>query len=71
MPDTITIHPTGVYSTDAVCAMFDVSPQTLAAARRSGELRAVRKGRRWVHLGEWLLEWLRADGERREVASGQ
>jgi hypothetical protein len=64
MPDTITIQPTGIYGSDAVCAMLDVSPQTLAAARRSGELCAVRKGRRWLYLGEWLLAWLRADRQR-------
>jgi hypothetical protein len=63
MPDTITIQPTGIYSNDHVCAMLDVSPDTLAEARRSGALRAVRKGRRWIYLGEWLLSWLRADGQ--------
>ena len=63
MPETITIQPTGIYSSDAVCAMLDVSPQTLAEARRSGALRAARKGRRWLYLGEWLLAWLRQPEE--------
>jgi hypothetical protein len=69
MPDTITaIQPTGIYSTDDVCAMLDVSPDTLTAARRSGELRGVRKGRRVIYLGEWLLAWLRR--EQQEAAHG-
>jgi hypothetical protein len=64
MPETApTIRPTGVYSTADVCALLDVSPATLNEARRSGALRAVRKGRRRIYLGEWLLEWLRTDPE--------
>lgn len=59
MLDTITIQPTGVYSTDDLCAMLDVSPETLAYARRLGELKATRKGRRIIYLGEWVLAWLR------------
>jgi hypothetical protein len=59
MPDTITIYPTGIYSGDDLCAMLDVSPSTLAEARRAGDLRATRKGRRWIYLGEWVLTWLR------------
>ncbi|HKB39798.1 MAG TPA: helix-turn-helix domain-containing protein [Gemmataceae bacterium] len=56
MPNTITaIHPTGIYNTDDLCAMLDVSPQTLAEARRDGTLRATRKGRRVIYLGEWVL----------------
>lgn len=60
MPDTFTIQPTGIYSTDDLCAMLDVSPQTLADARRAGQLHATRKGRRTIYLGEWVLAWLRA-----------
>lgn len=61
MESVITIHPTAIYSSDDVCAMLDVSPQALTVARRSGELKSARKGRRVVYLGEWLLEWLRSD----------
>ncbi len=63
MPDTATIHPNGIYSTDDLCVMLDVSPQTAAEARRSGALRWVRKGRRVLYLGEWVLAWLRADAQ--------
>jgi hypothetical protein len=63
MPETITIHPTGIYSTDDLCVMLDVSPQTLADARRSGALQSTRKGRRVLYLGEWVLAWLRGETE--------
>jgi hypothetical protein len=64
MPHTIaTIHPTAVYSNDDLSSLIDVSPDALAKARRSGALRWVRKGRRVIYLGEWVLDWLRAGGE--------
>jgi len=63
MLDTITIHPTGIYTTDDLCLMLDVSAQTIAEARRSGALRGARKGRRVVYLGEWVLAWLRSEQE--------
>jgi hypothetical protein len=66
MPDTNAIQPTGIYSTDDLCAMLDVSPVTVAEARRSGALTSTRKGRRVIYLGEWILTWLRhADEEGR------
>jgi hypothetical protein len=64
MQETIpTIHPTGIYATDDLCAMLDVSPATLSEARRSGALRSTRKGRRIIYLGEWVLAWLAADAD--------
>jgi hypothetical protein len=68
MPDTITIQPTGIYGADDLCALLDVGRQTLADARRSGALRSVRKGRRVIFLGEWVLGWLRDEGQ--EVSRG-
>jgi hypothetical protein len=63
MPDTIAIHQTGIYGTDDLCAMLDVSPETVVEARRAGTLRFSRKGRRVIFLGEWVLAWLRAGQE--------
>ena len=63
MKETITIHRTGIYTTDHLCKMLDVSQQNLAAARRSGALRAARKGRRIIYLGEWVLGWLQEGPE--------
>ena len=67
MPDTATIHPNGVYGTDDLCAMPDASPQTVAEARRLGALRWTRVGRRVVYLGEWVLAWLRSEGQGKEA----
>jgi len=62
MHDTIsipTIQPTGIYTAADLSRMLDVSPDTQAEARRNGALRYVRKGRRTIYLGEWVLTWLR------------
>jgi hypothetical protein len=61
MPETISIDPLAVYTGDQLSAMLDVSEVTLAEARRSGALRWVKKGRRALYLGEWVLDWLRID----------
>lgn len=61
MPEAVAIHPLAVYTADQLCGMLDVSEATLAEARRSGALRSVRKGRRVLFLGEWVLDWLRDD----------
>jgi hypothetical protein len=53
------IEPFGIYSSDDLSKMLDVSPQTLAEARRSGALLFTRKGRKTLFLGQWVLDWLR------------
>jgi hypothetical protein len=63
MLETRTIHPNGVYRTDDLCALLDVSPATLAEARRTHALKAARKGRSWVFLGAWVLDWLHQPAE--------
>jgi hypothetical protein len=63
MVETTAIQPTGVYTNDDLSVLLDVSPETLAKARHSRALRWVRKGRRVIYLGEWVLDWLRAESE--------
>jgi hypothetical protein len=63
MADPPQIHPHAIYTDPDICALLDVSPQTLIDARRSGALHFTRKGRRTIVLGEWLLAWLRTDYE--------
>jgi hypothetical protein len=60
MPDTAAINPLAVYTGDQLSAMLDVSEAKLAEARRSGALRATKKGRSVLYLGEWVLDWLRS-----------
>jgi hypothetical protein len=68
MLETVTINPLSVYTGDQLSSMLDVSEATLAEARRSGALRATRKGRRVLYLGEWVLDWLRLSES--DAASG-
>jgi hypothetical protein len=61
MATAVSIDPAGIYDGPLLCDLLGVSAQTLARARRSGELRYTRKGQRILYLGEWVLEWLRAE----------
>jgi hypothetical protein len=60
--------PAGIYDDDALYAVLGVSSQTLARARRDGELRHVRKGKRVLYLGQWVLDWLTGEGPAREAS---
>ncbi len=42
-------------------SLLGIGSQTFATARRSGELRSVRKGQRILYLGTWVIAWLTAD----------
>jgi hypothetical protein len=57
---------TGVYDDASLQVVLGVGTPVLARARQMGELRSTRKGRRVLYLGEWVLDWLRSDGQRRE-----
>jgi hypothetical protein len=57
----ITIEPNGIYDDALLCNALEVGAETLARARRSGELRYRRVGRRPVYLGLWILAWLRSE----------
>src|SRR4051812_9682923 len=59
----VVIEPSAVYDDDALYQALGLSGQALSRARRSGELRFTRKGRRVLYLGSWVLAWLQAGGE--------
>jgi hypothetical protein len=59
------ILPTGIYDDTSLQSVLGIGAPVLAHARRMGELRCTRKGRRVLYLGEWILDWLRSDGRRR------
>lgn len=61
MATTIQIDPTAVYDEGAVALALDLPLNTLLRARRSGELRFVRRGRRVFITGRHLLAWLTPD----------
>jgi hypothetical protein len=61
------LNSTAVYDDGALYCAFGLTATSLARARRSGRLRYTRQGNRVLYLGEWVVEWLRSDGARREV----
>jgi hypothetical protein len=61
MATVISIDPAGIYDDALLCDLLGVSAQALTHARRSGELRSTRKGQRILYLGQWVLDWLKAD----------
>jgi hypothetical protein len=68
MTGGVQIDPTALYDDGALYCALGLSSAVLARARRSGRLRHTRQGRRVLYLGEWVLSWLRAAAEPREVA---
>jgi hypothetical protein len=61
MQQQVSIAPNGVYDDGALYMALGLTSATLAQARRSGNLRFSRKGKRTFYLGEWVLDWLKAD----------
>jgi hypothetical protein len=60
MVRSVSIQPDAFYDEQLFQAL-EVSAATLARARREGRLRYTRKGKRTLYLGQWVLDWLRAD----------
>jgi hypothetical protein len=56
--DPLPIDAQAIYDEAAVVLSFGIASSTLARARRRGELRASRRGRRTYYLGQWLIDWL-------------
>jgi hypothetical protein len=61
----ILFDPDAYYHAGSIALALDVSQAALDRARRRGELRYVRRGRRVLIRGDWILDWLtpRADTE--------
>lgn len=55
---TFTIEPGGIYHDGDLVLGLGLTFAALAQARRSGELRFTRKGRRVLYRGDWLIEWI-------------
>jgi hypothetical protein len=64
MASTFSIDPTAIYDDGAISLALKVPLATLARARRNGQLRYSRKGRRVLYLGAWILAWVQADDSR-------
>jgi hypothetical protein len=61
MQEQVSIAPDGIYDDGALYLALGLTPATLARARRSGELRFTRKGKRTLYIGQWVLDWIKAD----------
>jgi hypothetical protein len=61
MQEQVSIAPDGIYDDGALYLAMGLTPSTLAKARRSGELKFTRKGNRTLYLGQWVLDWIKAD----------
>jgi hypothetical protein len=57
----INIEPNGIYDDALLGNALEIGAETLARARRSGELRYRRVGRRVLYLGRWVLTWLESE----------
>jgi hypothetical protein len=62
MLSPVPIDPCAVYDDGAVVLALEISSAALARARREGRLRYSRRGKRTFYLGQWLIDWLTADG---------
>jgi hypothetical protein len=67
MPITCKIDPDRIYDDGAVMLALDFPSSLLVKARREGDLRYTRKGRRVLYLGQWLLDWLCNDARNEEA----
>ena len=54
----VRLEPDQIYDDGALRLLLGVSSTTLAAGRRSGELRYSRRGQRTYYLGAWVRAWL-------------
>jgi hypothetical protein len=60
MHEPISITPDAVYDDGTLYLSLGLTPAALSKARRAGELRFTRQGKRTLYLGQWVLDWLQA-----------
>ncbi len=58
MASTLTIEPNAIYDDGALVLGLSLTHAALARARRAGELRFARKGKRVLYRGQWIIDWL-------------
>ena len=66
MNDVFKVDPDAIYDDAALALGLGVTQSTLARARRTGELRSTRKGRRVLYRGEWIIAWLEGNATQRQ-----
>ena len=63
MVSVVRIDPTGIYDDGALRHELGLAHAAVNRARRTGRLRFTRQGHRVLYLGQWVLDWLQADGQ--------
>ena len=58
MLDHLPIDPNGIYYDGTLVLALDLTHAALNRARRSGQLRFTRQGRRILYRGKWIIDWL-------------
>ena len=58
MIEPVLIEPEALYDDGALRAALGLTPASLANARRAGQLRFARQGKRTLYKGKWVLAWL-------------
>jgi hypothetical protein len=58
----VRIEPDALYDDVTLATELAVSERALRDARRRGDLRFAKCGQRIFHLGQWMIDWIRADG---------
>lgn len=61
MAETFAIDPDAIYDDGTLVLALGLTFATLGRARRAGELRYTRKGKRVLYRGQWLIDWLECD----------
>jgi hypothetical protein len=61
------IYPDAIYGDGQARLLLGLPGATLDRARREGRLRHARQGGKVIYRGAWLLAWLEAEADRREV----
>ena len=61
MIEPVKIDLDALYDDGSIQLSLGLAPSCVEKARKRGELRATRKGGRWLYLGRWIHEWLTAD----------
>lgn len=68
MVSPVHIYPDAIYDDGAVVVTLGIPSTSLVRARREGQLRYTRQGRRALYLGRWLLAWLESATAPQEAA---
>lgn len=57
----IEIKPDAWYDTPAIRRNLKITEHAIKAARDSGKLRFTKAGKKYLHRGDWVLDWLNGE----------